>query len=76
MLVALSLLLLVSQAWSFSAVVAPVASSTSVYDQLASTPLVRASNAQAVTLPSLWRSQTPLGLADETVVCAFLRHFG
>ena len=55
---------------------APTATSSSVYTGLQSTPLVRASDQQSVLVTDLWRSQTPLGLADETAVCAFLRHFG
>jgi hypothetical protein len=47
-----------------------------VYDQLQSVPLYRASDEQMVNLPDLWRSGTPFGVADEVVVCAFLRHFG
>ena len=43
---------------------------------LRSTPLVRASDAASVSLPTLWRAQTPFGIADEVSVCAFLRHFG
>ena len=40
------------------------------------TPLVRASDAATVALPSLWRANTPFGIADEVSVCTFLRHFG
>lgn len=43
---------------------------------LRTTPLVRASDAASVALPTLWRAQTPFGIADEVSVCAFLRHFG
>mmetsp|Transcript_1351 Transcript_1351/g.2962 ORF Transcript_1351/g.2962 Transcript_1351/m.2962 type:complete len:89 (-) Transcript_1351:2484-2750(-) len=49
---------------------------SSVFTQLETTPLVRASDEQAVALPTLWRSETPFGLGDEVAVCAFLRHFG
>jgi AhpC/TSA antioxidant enzyme len=62
------------QANAFSAT-AP-ATSTKVYQGLSSTPLVRASDLKSIVLPSLWRSNTPLGMADEVAVCAFLRHYG
>ena len=39
------------------------------------TPLVRASDAATVPLPSLWRSNTPFGIADEVSVC-LLRTLG
>lgn len=51
-------------------------SSSSVYDGLSTTPLVRASDSSSVLLPSLWRSDTPFGIGDEIAVCAFLRHYG
>lgn len=51
-------------------------SSSEVYKGLSSTPLVRASDYASVALPSLWRSNTPFGIADEVAVCAFLRHYG
>ena len=51
-------------------------SSKTIYDGLSTTPLTRASDQELVTLPSLWRANTPFGLADETAVCAFLRHYG
>ena len=54
----------------------PVATRSSVLDGLQSTPLLRASDGQAVVLPSLWRANTPFGIGDETAVCAFLRHYG
>jgi hypothetical protein len=43
---------------------------------LKATPLARASDEISVSLPSLWRADTPFGLADEVSVCTFLRHFG
>jgi hypothetical protein len=49
---------------------------SSLIDDLMSTPLLRASDGEAVALPSLWRANTPFGIADETAVCAFLRHYG
>lgn len=49
---------------------------SSVYDGLSTTPLVRASDASSVILPTQWRAGTPLGIADETAVVAFLRHYG
>lgn len=54
----------------------PVATRSSVLDGLQTTPLLRASDGQAVVLPSLWRANTPFGIGDETAVCAFLRHYG
>ncbi len=65
---------LVLSSSAFSAV--PIQQSTSVLEGLQTTPLLRASDGQAVTLPSLWRSNTPFGIGDETAVCAFLRHYG
>jgi len=53
-----------------------LSSNNSIYDGLSTTPLIRASDQELVTLPSLWRSKTPFGIADETAVCAFLRHYG
>ena len=53
-----------------------IATVSSVYTGLASTPLVRSSDQAQVLVTDLWRAQTPLGWADETAVCAFLRHFG
>ena len=47
-----------------------------LYNGLESTPLTRASDQKSLLLPTLWRANTPLGLADEVSVCAFLRHFG
>jgi len=54
----------------------PVARSSTLIEDLTSTPLVRASDGKDVALPSLWRANTPFGIADETAVCAFLRHYG
>jgi len=65
-------LALFSSAFSAS----PVAFQNGLIDDLMSTPLLRASDGEAVALPSLWRANTPFGIADETVVCAFLRHYG
>mmetsp|Transcript_15961 Transcript_15961/g.39530 ORF Transcript_15961/g.39530 Transcript_15961/m.39530 type:complete len:97 (-) Transcript_15961:719-1009(-) len=56
--------------------VATSTTSSSVYDGLSTTPLVRASDSSSVILPSLWRSDTPFGIGDEVAVCAFLRHYG
>ena len=64
---------LISVSVAFSAI-APTATTT--YDALKSAPLVRASDAKPIALPTLWRSNTPFGIADEFAVCAFLRHFG
>ena len=63
---------LLDQALSLSTTIV----STPIYQGLASTPLWRASDGAPVTLPSLWRSNTAFGVADEYAVCAFLRHFG
>lgn len=61
---------------AFSAV-SPVTKPQNVLiDNLMGTPLLRASDGEAVALPSLWRANTPFGLGDETAVCAFLRHYG
>lgn len=49
---------------------------TGLYSQLQATPLFRASDEQPIVLPDLWRADTPLGIADEVSVTAFLRHFG
>ena len=54
----------------------PVLKQNGVIDDLLSTPLLRASDGEAVSLPSLWRANTPFGIGDETAVCAFLRHYG
>ena len=55
---------------------ATTTTTTSVYEGLASTPLLRASDGRSVLLTDQWRSSTLLGLGDETAVCAFLRHYG
>ena len=47
-----------------------------ILTNLRTTPLVRASDRVPVLLPTQWRSSTPLGIADETAVVAFLRHYG
>jgi hypothetical protein len=47
-----------------------------IFAGLQATPLIRASDAMPTTLTSQWRQNTPFGIADETAVCAFLRHFG
>ena len=66
---------LVSVVAAFSA--SPVAiQNNGLIEELMSTPLARASDGQDVTLPSLWRANMPFGIGDETVVCAFLRHYG
>ena len=74
---------LVNVASAFSAIApadaAPTksaSSASSIFAGLRSTPLIRASDAQPVALPSQWRSSTPFGIADEVAVVAFLRHFG
>lgn len=59
-----------------SALAASAAALSPTLEGLRVTPLVRASDAATVPLPSLWRSNTPFGIADEVSVCAFLRHFG
>lgn len=50
--------------------------SSDVFAGLQATPLVRASDAAPTTLTTQWRKKTPFGVADETAVVAFLRHFG
>ena len=52
------------------------AAAVGVYEGLLSTPLIRASDSSSVILPSLWRANTPFGLADEKATVAFLRHYG
>jgi len=64
----------VAQVNAFSAI-AP-ASTASVYDGLSSTPLIRASDFSSIILPTQWRANTPLGIADEVAAVAFLRHYG
>jgi hypothetical protein len=66
----------VGSAMALSATTAAPSRTNLVLDGLRGTPLVRASDQALVTLPSLWRSNTPFGVADEVAVCAFLRHFG
>ena len=61
---------------SVSPIASKTGSSSPVFDGLVNTPLVRASDEELVSLPSLWKSNTPFGLGDETAVCAFLRHYG
>jgi len=51
-------------------------STTGIFAGLQSTPLLRASDAMPTILTSQWRQKTPFGIADETAVVAFLRHFG
>ena len=58
----------------FSAI-APPASTSTVYDGLVSTPLVDI-NGSSIILPTKWRANTPLGIADEVAAVAFLRHYG
>lgn len=50
--------------------------SSEIFTGLQSVPLIRASDALPTPITSSWRQNTPFGLGDETVVCAFLRHFG
>jgi hypothetical protein len=66
----------VGSALALSATTAIPSRTSLVLDGLRETPLVRASDQALVSLPSLWRANTPFGVADEVVVCAFLRHFG
>jgi len=47
-----------------------------IFTGLKTTPLIRASDATPTILTSQWRQNTPFGIADETAVVAFLRHFG
>jgi hypothetical protein len=58
----------------FSAI-APPASTSTVYDGLLSTSLV-GTDESSIILPTKWRANTPLGIADEVAAVAFLRHFG
>jgi hypothetical protein len=66
----------VGSAMALSATTSIPSRTSLVLDGLRETPLVRASDQALVSLPSLWRANTPFGVADEVVVCAFLRHFG
>jgi hypothetical protein len=50
--------------------------SSGVFTGLQTTPLIRASDAMPTIITQQWRQDTPFAIADETVVCAFLRHFG
>mmetsp|Transcript_25497 Transcript_25497/g.28547 ORF Transcript_25497/g.28547 Transcript_25497/m.28547 type:complete len:99 (-) Transcript_25497:834-1130(-) len=72
--------LLLSSNTNTAAIVRPstssLSSTNSIYEGLSTTALIRASDQKLVTLPSLWRSKTPFGIADETAVCALLRHYG
>jgi len=54
----------------------PMIKSTGFIEELKTTPVLRASDGKSVTLPSLWRADTPFGFGDEIAVCAFLRHYG
>lgn len=65
-----------TQALAFTATKPAATGTFSIYNGLQSTPLVRASDQQQVALTSLWRADTPFGVADEVAVCAFLRHYG
>lgn len=47
-----------------------------IFQGLQNTKLIRASDGIPTTLTSQWRQNTPFGVADETAVVAFLRHFG
>jgi hypothetical protein len=77
---AFGLMASISRAAALSSTVAPMTTRSvgtqAVLEGLKSTPVVRASDEQLVTLPSLWRSNTLAGLGDEVAVTAFLRHYG
>ena len=75
----LACLLLASSHTAFSFSVETPTTKTeakAIYRGLESTPLSRASDRKSILLPTLWRANTPFGLADEVAVCAFLRHYG
>jgi len=72
----LALSCLINAASAFSAMAPASKSSSKVFDNLRSTPLIRASDSSPIILPDQWRSSTPFGLGDETAVLAFLRHYG
>jgi len=61
---------------SLSTAIVPQSSGDIIFGGLQRTPLYQASSQELVALPSLWRSNTPFGIGDETAVVAFLRHFG
>lgn len=67
---------IVASASALSASVSIKPQTTSLFQDLKLNPVTRASDQASVVLPSLWRSNTPFGVADEVAVCAFLRHFG
>jgi hypothetical protein len=52
------------------------AQQSEIFQGLQNTKLIRASDGISTTLTSQWRQNTPFGVADETAVVAFLRHFG
>jgi len=55
---------------------AGLAATASTSSALPGLKLTRASDAKNVVLKNLWRQRTPFGIADETAVFAFLRHYG
>jgi len=63
---------LINAASAFTA----TSSISTVYDNLRSTELIRASDSSPVKITDQWRSSSPFGLGDETAVLAFLRHYG
>lgn len=71
MKILLALSCLVNAASAFTAT-----SSSTVYDNLRSTELIRASDSSPVKITDQWRSSSPFGLGDKTAVLAFLRHYG
>jgi len=75
MLISIAMLLFTSHVHSLSTVASKL-STASIISSLDAAPLIRASDEKPISLPSLWRQNTPFGLADETAVVAFLRHFG
>jgi hypothetical protein len=76
MKVVLSLALAASSLFDTTSAFSAIAPTASILDGLRTTPLIRASDASPILLPDQWRSSTPFGIADESAVVAFLRHFG
>eukprot|EP00986_Skeletonema_menzelii_P019879 scaffold29463_cov148-Skeletonema_menzelii.AAC.4 len=61
------------KAGAFSTVAPAPERSGVVFDNLRSSPLVRASDSSPTYLPDQWRSSTPFGLGDETAHASKLR---
>jgi hypothetical protein len=60
---------------AFTATTTKPQTTSEIFQGLQNTKLIRADGI-STTLTSQWRQNTPFGVADETAVVAFLRHFG